>query len=166
MTNRQSTQWKPGQTGNPKGRPPGKSAITKMRESLSADTPEILAGLVSAAKAGDMQAARLILERVLPAIKPVEQPQEIELPVDGSYTDQGRAVVRSVADGGLSPGQGAALLGALSAMVKLSETDDLARRIALIEGALKIKGNHEIYRPHLSALSSDRRRHIGVEFDV
>lgn len=134
------TQWKPGQTGNPKGRPPGKSAITKMCESLAADVPEILAGLVTAAKAGDVQAARLVLERVLPTLRPMEQPQELALPVDGTYTDQGRAVVRSVAEGELSPSQGAALLGAIGVMVKLSEADEVTRRIALIEGVLKIKG--------------------------
>ncbi len=58
-------KWKKGQSGNPKGRPPGVSAVTKMRESLSGDVPEILAGLVAAAKGGDVQAARLVLESVL-----------------------------------------------------------------------------------------------------
>ena len=71
--------WKPGQTGNPKGRPPGRSQITLLRESIAGDVPEILAGLVTAAKAGDVQAARLVLERVLPPVKPMEQAIELEL---------------------------------------------------------------------------------------
>ncbi len=59
-------QSKAGQSGNPTGRPPGISAITKTRESLSGDAPYIMAGLVAAAKSGDVQAARLVLQRGLP----------------------------------------------------------------------------------------------------
>ena len=139
-TTKKTTRWGPGQTGNPKGRPPGRSAITKMRESLAADVPEILSGLVMAAKGGDVQAARLILERVLPTLRPVEQPQEIDLPTDGTPTVQGRAVIAAIAAGEIAPGQGAALLAALGVLVKLSDADELARRIELIERVLKIEG--------------------------
>ena len=111
-----------------------------MRESLAADVPEILSGLVMAAKGGDVQAARLILERVLPTLRPVEQPQEIDLPTDGTPTVQGRAVIAAIAAGEIAPGQGAALLAALGVLVKLSDADELARRIELIERVLKIEG--------------------------
>lgn len=129
---RPPNQWQPGQTGNPKGRPPGQSAITKMRASLAGDVPDILAGLVTAAKAGDIQAARLILERVLPPLKGIEQPQALTLP-DGSLTDQGRAVLRSVAAGVLAPTQGAALLGAIGTLARVTEIDELIRRIETLE---------------------------------
>lgn len=134
------TPWPKGVSGNPKGRLPGRSAITKMRESLAADVPDILAGLVMAAKGGDVQAARLILERVLPTIKPIEQPQELDLPSDGTPTTQGRAVMVAIVSGEIAPGHGAALLGALGVLVKLNEADEMSRRLALIEGVLKIKG--------------------------
>ena len=129
---RPPNQWQPGQTGNPKGRPPGQSAITKMRASLAGDVPDILAGLVAAAKDGDIQAARLILERVLPPLKGIEQPQALTLP-DGSLTDQGRAVLRSVAAGALAPTQGAALLGAIGTLARVAEIDELIRRIETLE---------------------------------
>ena len=111
-----------------------------MRESLAADVPDILSGLVLAAKGGDVQAARLILERVLPTLRPVEQAQEIDLPADGTPTAQGRAVIAAVAAGEIAPGQGAALLASLGVLVKLNDADELARRIDLIERVLKIEG--------------------------
>lgn len=124
--------WKPGQSGNPKGRPPGVGEVGKLRAALAVDVPDILQTVVTAAKGGDVQAARLILERVLPALKAVEPVQAVSLP-DGSLTDQGRAVLASVAAGELAPGQGAALLGAIGTLARVSEIDELAARVAALE---------------------------------
>ena len=132
-TDRKTTKWKPGQTGNPKGRPPGQSEITRLRASLAADVPEILAGLVLAAKGGDVQAARLILERILPPVKAIEQAVELRLPEGGTLTAQGRAVLSAVAAGGLAPGQGAALLGAIGTLARVTELDELTARITQLE---------------------------------
>ncbi len=126
-------QWKAGQSGNPKGRPPGVSAITKMRESLAGDVPDILAGLVAAAKGGDVQAARLILERVLPPLKGVEQPVAISLPDGGTLTAKADAVLCAAAVGNLAPGQAAQLISALGSMAKITEIDDLNARITKLE---------------------------------
>lgn len=55
---------------------------------------------------------------------------------DGSgptLTEQGRAVVASVATGQLSPGQGAALISSLGTLGKLTETEELEARIAALE---------------------------------
>ena len=132
MTEKKISRWKPGQTGNPKGRPPGQSEITRLRAALAGDVPEILAGLVLAAKGGDVQAARLILERILPPVKAIEQAQMIDLP-EGTLTDQGRAVLRSVAAGELAPGQGAQLLTAIGTLGKIAELDELTARITALE---------------------------------
>lgn len=126
-------QWKAGQSGNPKGRPPGVSAITKMRESLSGDVPAILARLVAAAKDGDVQAARLILERVLPPLKGIEQPVTLSLPDGGTLTAKADAVLSAAAVGNLAPGQAAQLISALGAMAKITEIDDLNARITKLE---------------------------------
>lgn len=127
-------QWKTGQSGNPKGRPPGVSAVTKLRESLSVDVPDILAGLVAAAKGGDVQAARLVLERVLPPLKGVEQPVTLSLPDGGTLTAKADAMLCAAADGHIAPGQAAQLITALGAMARVAEIDDLAKRIDKLEG--------------------------------
>ena len=132
---RPPNQWQPGQTGNPKGRPPGQSEITRLRASLASDVPDILAGLVMAAKGGDVQAARLILERILPPVKAIEQAVELPLPDGGTLTAQGRAVLSAVAMGELAPGQGAQLLAAISSLARVTELDELTARLEKLETA-------------------------------
>jgi ribosomal protein L17 len=136
MTKKQPpNQWQPGQTGNPKGRPPGKSEITRLRAAIAAHVPSILDQLVTAAKAGDVQAARLILERVLPPLKGTEQAVELQLPKDGTLTAKATAVLNSAAAGELAPGQAAQLIAALGTLAKISEVDELAARIEKLEAA-------------------------------
>ena len=132
---RPPNQWQPGQTGNPKGRPPGQSEITRLRAALAGDVPDILAGLVMAAKGGDVQAARLILERILPPVKAIEQAVELQLPEGGTLTAQASAVLSAVAMGELAPGQGAQLLAAISSLARVTELDELTARIEKLETA-------------------------------
>ena len=132
-------RWKPGLSGNPAGRPAGTGDVAKLRSSIAGNLPAILARLTAAALAGDTAASRLLLERVIAPLKSAEAAAPVALP-DGTLTEQGRAVMGAVAAGDLSPGQGAALLAGLGVLVKLTEADELARRISLIETALKLKG--------------------------
>jgi hypothetical protein len=88
---------------------------------------------VTAAKAGDVQAARLILERVLPPVKATEQAVELQLPADGTLTSQGRAVLSAVALGQLAPGQGAQLLAAIGSLARVTEIDEFETRLTKLE---------------------------------
>lgn len=134
MTEKKSSRWKPGQTGNPNGRPPGVGEVTKLRNSIAAHLPEIITQLVTKAKEGDAQAARLLLERVLPPVKAIEQPITLSLPDGEGMTAQGVAIVRAVAAGTLAPSQGAALLTGLGALARIKEIDELTARITALEG--------------------------------
>lgn len=127
-------KWKAGESGNPKGRTPGTGEVAKLRASIAAHLPEIIAQLVTRAREGDAGAARLLLERVLPALKPMEQPVELTLPAGEGITGQGRAIVLAVADGTLAPGQGAQLLAGLGSLARIVEIDELERRITQLEG--------------------------------
>ncbi|MBA3597834.1 MAG: hypothetical protein H0W40_10730 [Methylibium sp.] len=95
--------------------------------------PALIEKLLARAIEGDVGAARLLLERTVPPIRATEQAAPLELP-DGSLTEQGRAVLNAAASGDLSPGQAAQLLAGLAALAKLIETDELAARIAALEG--------------------------------
>ena len=127
--------WQKGESGNPAGRPPGApSTLTRLRAELSEVVPLILARLVHAAIHGDVAAARLLLERVLPPLKPVEAlAAPLPLPEGGALSDHGHAVLAAVSRGDLAPGQATALLGSLAALARLVEVDELERRITQLE---------------------------------
>ena len=127
-------RWKAGESGNPKGRTPGTGEVAKLRDSIAKHLPAIITQLVTKAKAGDAQAARLLLERVLPPMKPIEQAVALSLPDGEGITGQGRAIVQAVADGTLAPGQGAQLLAGLGSLARIVEIDELERRITQLEG--------------------------------
>jgi hypothetical protein len=132
MTTKKPGRWKPGQSGNPKGRTPGTGEVGRIRASISALVPELLAALMTRALDGDVGAARLLLERAIAPLKAAEQPMALNLS-DGTLTEQGRAVLASVAAGELAPGQGAQLLAAIGALARVSEIDELTARVAALE---------------------------------
>lgn len=133
MEKKKRGKWKTGESGNPNGRPPGTGEVAKLRDSIAAHIPEIITQLVTKAKEGDAQAARLLLERVIPSLKPIEQPVALSLPDDEGITAQGVAIVQAVAVGILAPGQGAALLTGLGTLARIKEIDELERRISQLE---------------------------------
>lgn len=125
-------RWKPGQSGNPKGRTPGTGDVAKVRAAIAECMPELLDKLKAQALEGDVSAARLLLERTIAPLKAVEPTQSLTLP-DGTLTAQGRAVLASVAAGELAPGQGAQLLAAIGSLARVAEIDELAARVAALE---------------------------------
>lgn len=125
------TRFKPGQSGNPKGREPGKTPAAKLRQSIVKAMPEILAQLVEQAKAGDVAAAKVLLDRVCPPLKPQALP--ISLPVNGSLTEQGGEIIRATMAGQIPPDIGSQLITALAAQSKIIEIDELTKRIETLE---------------------------------
>lgn len=125
-------RWKAGVSGNPAGRTPGTGEVAKLRASIAARVPELLAAMLAKALEGDVGAARLLLERAVAPLKASEPSEAISLP-DGSLTEQGRAVLRAVAAGELAPGQGAALLGAIGTLARVTEIDELEARLSKLE---------------------------------
>ena len=80
--------WKRGCSGNPAGRPKGslnKSTISARRLAqayLNAAVEPVFQKLVEKAKEGDVQAIRLVVERILPVIKAFEEPKRVEHEVE------------------------------------------------------------------------------------
>ena len=127
-------RWKAGESGNPAGRKPGTGEVARLRAAIADRVPELLAAMMTRALEGDVGAARLLLERAIAPLKGIEQAVELALPDGGTLTALGRAVLLAVAAGELAPSQGAALLGAIGTLARVTELDELAARITALEG--------------------------------
>lgn len=126
-----------GVSGNPAGRPKGVLNRSSRVAALlfENESQEIARKAVALAKAGDMQAIRLILERLIPVAR--ERSIEVEMPTLTTATDLPAAVSRLlalVASGEITPSEGtklAELLGAWRAAFELTEFE---ARLAALEG--------------------------------
>jgi len=134
------SQWKPGTSGNPNGRPKGSGDVARMRLAITDRIPEILDAMAKRAAEGDVSAARLLLERVIPPLRAQEQLIRFDLPL-GSFTDQGKGVLQAVSQEEIDPSRGAALIASIAQLAKLTEIDELTRRMAAIEEKMKCQAS-------------------------
>ena len=66
--------WKQGQSGNPKGRPrKSQKTMAQLRTQISEHLPDVIEVLADDAKAGDVQAARILVERCVPSMRALDQ---------------------------------------------------------------------------------------------
>lgn len=105
-------------------------ALAAMEEGADAIAKKV----VEMAKQGDMSAARLVLERLVPPAK--ERPIFLTLPdtssADGVAQAQA-AILQAVAAGDILPGEAATLAGIVEARRKAVETQELEARISALE---------------------------------
>ena len=64
-------RFQPGQSGNPRGRPPGEATTQRLRKDMISDEDlrEILEVVIDKAKGGDLTAAALIIDRKIPKLR-------------------------------------------------------------------------------------------------
>lgn len=122
-----------GQTGNPGGRP---GNLANLRAKLTAGSDEIATVVLAAAKSGDMQACRLILERIVPALKPITEPVPFDLD-DTDLPSTARSIMRAIASGALPGDQGKVLLDAVLGMSRVIEVADLDQRLKALEASME-----------------------------
>lgn len=125
-----------GQTGNPGGRP---GNLAKLRAKLTEGSEQVAAVVLEAAKGGDMQACRLILERIVPALRPTTEPAAFDLD-DTDLPSTARSIMRAIADGALPSDQGKVLLDAVLGMTRVIEVAEIERR--LNELAARLDSTH------------------------
>ncbi len=66
--------WKQGQSGNPRGRPrKSQKSMAQLRSQISEHLPDVIEVLANAAKEGDVQAARILVERCVPSMRALDQ---------------------------------------------------------------------------------------------
>jgi hypothetical protein len=127
-----------GQSGNPGGRPPGaRNKATIMAEALLQGEAEELTRLaIDRAKAGDMAALRLCLDRVAPPSK--HRTIVFELPPLASAADAASAlaaITAAVAAGELTPSEAGELFKLVDGFARMLEARNFEQRVADLERA-------------------------------
>ena len=139
-------QFTKGVSGNPAGRPKGiKDKRHRYAESIEGMIPQVLESVYQKALAGDMTAARMLLDRTLPNKRPEQE--RVQIPHSGNIASDAQNVLRSVLDGEVSPDVGASLLSSMTSILKAIEVEDLAKRIEALEGQKSEPENPYTTRP-------------------
>jgi hypothetical protein len=116
-----------------KGRPPGSGYRAELLAAIGKDEFRALVRhLYGLAMAGDMAAAGVLVGRLVPPLRPKDEPITFALP-EGDPLEQARALVAAVAAGQVTPQDGKLLLDALAAVVKIQEVTELIPRIEALE---------------------------------
>ena len=130
-----TTKFKKGVSGNPSGRPAGKTPGAKLRKAIEAQADNILQAVIDSAIGGDMQACKMLLDRITPTLKP--QALAINLPVNSSLAEQGNEIIKAALTGQIPPDIGSQLITALANQAKIVEIDELTKRIEILESGKK-----------------------------
>ena len=133
------TQFKPGQSGNPAGKPKGtRNATTLALEALlDGQASALTQKAINLALAGDMAALRLCLDRILPPRK--DSPVAFDLPEMKTLNDAVPAMgalVKAVGQGDLTPTEAGELTKMVQAFAKIIETAELEERVRKLEEAI------------------------------
>lgn len=128
-------QFKPGTSGNPEGRPRSDNAA--LRAQLAKGAEDVLKAILTAATQGDMQAAKIVIDRILPPIKAAAQPVRLDLPDTASPLDTARAIITATASGAMPPDIAAQLVAAVGTFCRIEDVEDLRERIDALEKATR-----------------------------
>lgn len=135
-----SGKFQKGQSGNPNGKARGtKNRVTLAAERLlQGELDNICRKLVEEALIGNMQAVKLILDRVLPAKR--ERVIDVQLPKLNTTDDALRAmsiIIEAVGSGNITPNEGEALSRVIDTFVKAIQTHEIEKRVDLLEQEVK-----------------------------
>ena len=126
---------RPFQPGNP-GKPRGaRHKTTLLAEKLMSDDAEaIVKKVIEAAKAGDLAAARLVLDRIAPARR--DNPVRFDLPAIDCPADAAKAsaaILAAVAAGELTPSEADQVCKVVDAFVRALEAHEFEKRLLALE---------------------------------
>ena len=131
-----------GQSGNYAGRPPGTGDAARLRAAIGDRIDAVVDVVVAKALAGDVSAAGLLMARVLPPLRPVDDAVPVKLG-RGTVTEQARRVVALMASGKAPMGQGVDLITSLASIARMKTLDELTDSVEKMETELELI-RHEI----------------------
>ena len=129
------TKFKPGESGNPAGRPKGSRNrnSNQLKQRLMENAEGILDAMVAQALAGDSAAAALVVNRVLPTLRPQSELVTFTLHVDQPISRQAEEVLLAISRGEVAPDVGKKVIEAIQSLAQVRAVEDLAQRIEALE---------------------------------
>ena len=118
-------RFKPGHSGNPKGRDCG--VVNRHRKMLNDQGDLIIAKLMQLGHEGDVQALKWLGDRLMAPVKARSQP--VTVAIDGEPQNQARAIIAAIADGQITPDEGLMLLNGLKIAVEISSVAEMRREL-------------------------------------
>ena len=130
-------RWLKGQSGNPAGRPPGSPNRSQahLRELLAGGAERVVKAVVQAAISGDMAAAKLILDRLLPkrSCRPLDGLVLPPITTVSEAVGAINAVANATLQGIISAAEAAQICAVIEICRRSVETAELAARIERLE---------------------------------
>ena len=132
--------FRPGQSGNPKGRPKGSRNKTTLavKSLLDGQATALTQKAIDLALSGDLIALRICLDRILPVRK--NRPIEFVLPEIETIADAPKAmtaITAAVARGEITAADAADVSRLVETCVRAIEASDLDKRLKTLEEAMR-----------------------------
>lgn len=135
-------QFQGGESGNPNGRPKGTvnkrsitaAAIAKYNEMHQGSDAiaEIMSKMIEMAKDGDIQAAKLVIDRVEPGYKPISPPVDLgQLPKD--LYAKGEKIILMATRAEIPVETAKELLASITKLMSIKERTVLEERVLALE---------------------------------
>lgn len=118
---------------HPPGRPKGSNPQTKLMQRMLADADGILDAILARALSGDVGAASLILNRIVPTLKAQAEKIQINFDATAPAGQQVEAVLEAIASGVIAADVGKQLIDAIGALSQVRANEELEARIAALE---------------------------------
>jgi hypothetical protein len=128
-----ASRGRPFANGNSGRKPGSKNRTTVVAAALlDGEAPALVRKAVELAKAGDVPMLKFLLGRILPR----ERPIKLDLPpmnfADDAVATLG-SIIGAIADGRISPSEGAALAALIDAYTRAIDTADVVKRLDALE---------------------------------
>jgi hypothetical protein len=89
--------------------------------------------VLDAARSGDMTAAKMILDRVVPPLRPHSESVHIPLVSSANPADVARSILGAAVAGNITPDAAVQLLSAAAGLSRIIETEELKARLEALE---------------------------------
>jgi len=128
-----SNKFKPGESGNPDGRPKGsKDKRTQYRELFEPHADGLIEKVIEMALAGDTTCLKMCIDRLVSPFRAINATVTLD-DIEGTLTEKGEKIINAMGKGELSPSDASSMLTALAAQARILEIEELEKRVLKLE---------------------------------